>query len=120
MNTVTGTVVAVDRGLAVDLPGGRVPVPAPLAAAVRAAGVVDVVVGARPEDLRFAATGGVQAVVVVVESLGHERHVVCRLGDGQLAIVRQAVHDVAPTCSTRRCTSSPTWRRSTCSIPRRV
>ena len=30
------------------------------------------------------------ATVTVVESLGHERHVVCRLDDGQLVIVRQA------------------------------
>ena len=33
--------------------------------------------------------GGVTAVVAVVESLGHECHVACRLDDGQLVIVRQ-------------------------------
>ena len=32
----------------------------------------------------------------VVESLGHERHVVCRLADQQLVIVRQDAHDAAP------------------------
>jgi multiple sugar transport system ATP-binding protein len=96
MNTVTGTLVSAGDGLAVDLPGGRVPVPAHLEAAVRAAGVTDAVVGARPEDLRFGSSGGVRAEVVMVESLGHERHVVCRLADAQLVIVRQAVHDAAP------------------------
>ena len=32
----------------------------------------------------------------VVESLGHERHVVCRLDDQQLVIVRQDAHEAAP------------------------
>ena len=100
MNTVTGTLVTSGEGLgdalAVDLPGGRVSVPAHLESAVRAAGVTDVVVGARPEDLRFGSADGVRAGVVAVESLGHERHVVCRLADDQLVIVRQAVHDAAP------------------------
>ena len=100
MNTVNGTLVSTDEGLgdalAIDLPGGRVPVPSHLVAAVRAAGITDVVVGARPEDLRFGSADGVRAEVVLVESLGHERHVACRLADGQLVIVRQAVHDAVP------------------------
>jgi hypothetical protein len=32
----------------------------------------------------------------VIESLGHERHVVCRLEDGQLIIVRQAANVSPP------------------------
>jgi len=32
----------------------------------------------------------------VVESLGHERHVVCRLTDQQFVIVRQDAHEAAP------------------------
>ncbi len=32
----------------------------------------------------------------MVESLGHERHVVCRLEDGQIVIVRQAANVPAP------------------------
>jgi multiple sugar transport system ATP-binding protein len=96
MNTVNGTITPSGTGLAVALPGGRVPLPAPLEQAVRAAGAHDVVVGARPEDLRFAPDDGVGADVVAVESLGHERHVACRLADGQLVIVRQAVQDAAP------------------------
>jgi ABC-type sugar transport system ATPase subunit len=100
MNTVTGAVVSSDTGgddLALELPGSRIPLPAPLVAVVREADVTDVVVGARPEDLRFGGPGqGLPATVAAVESLGHERHVVCRLTDGQLVIVRQAVDDPAP------------------------
>ncbi|MET0628033.1 MAG: ABC transporter ATP-binding protein [Acidimicrobiia bacterium] len=97
MNTVAGTIVADGESVAAELPGGRVPLPTALAHAVRAAEVHDVVVGARPEDLRFGSgADGLRAVVVAVESLGHERHVACRLDDGQLVIVRQAVHDAAP------------------------
>jgi multiple sugar transport system ATP-binding protein len=59
------------------------------------------VIGVRPEDLRFSdstALGneGVPATVSVVESLGHERHVICRLDDQQLVIVRQDAHQPAP------------------------
>jgi ABC-type sugar transport system ATPase subunit len=97
MNTVTGTVVDGEGAPMVDLPGGRVPLPAGVAAAVRAAGLREIVVGARPEDLRLAAAGrGIAATVVAVEELGHERHVACRLADGQLVILRQAVQEPAP------------------------
>ena len=41
--------------------------------------------------------GGLPATVSVIETLGHERHVVCRLEDGQMVIVRQAAHIVPPT-----------------------
>ena len=50
----------------------------------------------RPEDLRFDEHDGIAAMVSVVESLGHERHVVCRLADQQLVIVRQDAHEPAP------------------------
>jgi multiple sugar transport system ATP-binding protein len=55
------------------------------------------VVGVRPEDLRFGGEEGIPATVSVVESLGHERHVVCRLDDHQLVIVRQDAHEAAPS-----------------------
>jgi multiple sugar transport system ATP-binding protein len=97
MNTVTGTVVDGDGGRSVDLPGGRVVLPERVAAGVRDAGLREVVVGARPEDLRFTERDqGIRATVAAVEELGHERHVACRLADGQLAIVRQAVQEPAP------------------------
>jgi multiple sugar transport system ATP-binding protein len=54
------------------------------------------VLGIRPEGLTFADGGPVKATVSVVEALGHERHVMCRLEDGQLVIARQAVSDPPP------------------------
>ncbi len=33
--------------------------------------------------------------MTVIEALGHERHVICHLADGQMVIVRQAA-DVTP------------------------
>jgi ABC-type sugar transport system ATPase subunit len=47
-----------------------------------------VVVGVRPEHLAIG-DGPLTATVSVVESLGHERHVICRLEDGQLVTARQ-------------------------------
>jgi multiple sugar transport system ATP-binding protein len=73
----------------VEIPGGTVPLMPQLAHAVEAAGLEDVVLGVRPEDLRLGDEGGTTASVAVVESLGHECHVACRLPDGQLVIVRQ-------------------------------
>jgi len=96
MNTLTGSVSRVDGALVAQLPGAGVPVPTELAAEVEAAGAAEVVIGVRPEDLRFADAGGIPATVSVVESLGHERHVVCRLTDQQLVIVRQDAHEAAP------------------------
>jgi multiple sugar transport system ATP-binding protein len=56
----------------------------------------DVVVGIRPEHLAFdpPANGsvpgaGFDASVAVVESLGHERHVICRVASGETVTVRQ-------------------------------
>jgi multiple sugar transport system ATP-binding protein len=101
MNTVTGTVDRVDGRLVVQLPGAVVPLPEPLAKAVETAGIDAIVVGVRPEDLQLAhstdeGAGGIPATISVVESLGHERHVVCRLADQQLVIVRQDAHEAAP------------------------
>ena len=78
-------------------PAGSVPVPAELAHRGRGR-------GRRRGGDRRAARGpalrrrpsGIPASVSVVESLGHERHVVCRLADQQLVIVRQDAHEPAP------------------------
>ena len=105
MNTVTGRVVADGVDLFAELPGGRVPLAPEVGAAVREAGLEAVVIGVRPEDLTFATEAssfygvggrGVEATVTVVESLGHERHVICRLTDQQIVIVRQDAHEAAP------------------------
>ncbi|MCL4293252.1 MAG: ABC transporter ATP-binding protein [Acidimicrobiia bacterium] len=95
MNTVTGTVDA-DGGAVVRIPGGAVPLPDRVAAAVRDAGISDVVIGVRPEHLVRDGSGPVKASVTVVESLGHERHVICRLDDGQFVIVREPSEGPVP------------------------
>jgi multiple sugar transport system ATP-binding protein len=96
MNTVAGPVVASGDGLAVVVGRDRLPVPAAYAKTIGDAGLANVVVGVRPEHLRLATDGLLPATVSVVESLGHERHVICRLEDGQMVIVRQAASDPAP------------------------
>jgi len=95
MNTVRGPVKREGGGMAVSIAGGVIPLPQDVAAAVSAT-ATELMVGVRPEHLRIEPTGTVKAVVTVVESLGHERHVVCRLEDGQMLIVRQDSADVAP------------------------
>jgi multiple sugar transport system ATP-binding protein len=56
-----------------------------------------IIVGVRPEHLLVSGdTGGIPATVVVIESLGHEHHVICRLGSGDLVTVRQASDVSAP------------------------
>jgi multiple sugar transport system ATP-binding protein len=64
-----------------------------------------VAIGIRPEHLRIG-DGPINAVVRTVESLGHERHIVCELAGtdprpddlvpGDLVIVRQSAEDPAP------------------------
>src|SRR4051794_34251640 len=66
MNTVTGHIDRVDGGLVAQLPGGGVPVPTELVKDFEAAGVEEVVIGVRPEDLRFAEQDGIAAMVSVV------------------------------------------------------
>jgi len=96
MNLVNGRVVSSGVGLAIEMGGSSIPIPEALAAAIRAWGVTDVVVGVRPEHLLIDADGPMAATVSVIESLGHERHVICRLPDGAMVIVRQAADAPAP------------------------
>jgi ABC-type sugar transport system ATPase subunit len=99
MNTVTGRVVRPANGvegLAVAIPGGEIPLPPALAKAVDRASLDDVVIGVRPEHLTLGPDGPVGLTVSVVESLGHERHIVCRLEDGQMVIVRQPARGAGP------------------------
>jgi multiple sugar transport system ATP-binding protein len=96
MNTVAGRLQRDDGVLSVGLPGRALPLAPALADAVLAAAPDAVVVGVRPEDLRLDTTDGIPATVSVVESLGHERHVVCRLDDTTLVIVRQDAHEPSP------------------------
>ncbi|MEX2255911.1 MAG: ABC transporter ATP-binding protein [Acidimicrobiia bacterium] len=96
MNTIRGPVRREGEGLSVSIAGGIVPLPEGIAHAVVARGVDEVVIGVRPEHLGISPDGVVRARVTVVESLGHERHIVCRLEDGQMVIVRQPSEDVPP------------------------
>jgi multiple sugar transport system ATP-binding protein len=95
MNTVAGDVTRIDGSVGVRIPGGIVELPGPLGATVERGGGERIVLGVRPEDLVLADSGAIKATVSVIESLGHERHVICRLEDGQLIIVRQAA-SIAP------------------------
>jgi multiple sugar transport system ATP-binding protein len=96
MNTVTGRIVFPDQVPCVEMAGGCIPLPGPLGATVQAKKLDEVVVGVRPEHLEFATDGPVNATVSVVEMLGHETHVVCRLDDGQMVIVRIPSSEKSP------------------------
>ena len=96
MNTISGPVIADGDGLAVAVASSRVSLPTPYATAIAGLGLTDVVFGVRPEHLRLASDGMLRATVSVIESLGHERHVICRLEDGQMVIVRQPSSAAAP------------------------
>jgi multiple sugar transport system ATP-binding protein len=96
MNTVTGDVTRVGGGIGVQIPGSVVELAGALGAAVQSRGLKRVVLGVRPEDLTLDDGGPIKATVSVIESLGHERHVICRLEDGQLLIVRQAANVSPP------------------------
>jgi multiple sugar transport system ATP-binding protein len=95
MNLVRGTPRAEDGRLAVETPGGVILLSAEQQDAVRRSGVDRVVVGARPEHVHLDDEGPMRAVVSVVEALGYENHVVCRIADGQQIIVRLTA-DVRP------------------------
>ena len=96
MNTVAGEVTHVEGTVGVRIPGGVVEIPGALGAAVERRGLERVVLGVRPEDLILGEGRQIRATVSVIESLGHERHVICRLEGGQLIIVRQAANVSPP------------------------
>ena len=93
MNVVDGQVADVDGVRHVRVAGGDLPVTAELAPRIPGPAVK---VGVRPEHLRLA-DEGVPATVRVVEALGHERHVLCRLDDGAAVIVRLSSEGTAPS-----------------------
>ncbi|MGD0083030.1 MAG: ABC transporter ATP-binding protein [Acidimicrobiales bacterium] len=85
MNLLPGEVVASSTGglPVATVPGGTVAVGAFPPG-------MKVTIGIRPEQLVVDDAGTIEATVSLVESLGHERHLACRLPDGPLVIVRQA------------------------------
>jgi multiple sugar transport system ATP-binding protein len=105
MNTIEGTVVSTEPAddnaegvaaaqaagdLAVEIAGGQLRLTASAAKAMRDSGRDKVVVGVRPEHARIDPQGPLDATVAVVEVLGHEQHVICRLPDDTLLIARQS------------------------------
>jgi multiple sugar transport system ATP-binding protein len=96
MNTIVGKPVTADGVTGVDIPGTRVPLPDELARAIEKGNVDAVVLGVRPEHLCLDAEGVLSARVTVIESLGHERHIVCRLDDDTMVIVRQDSAEAPP------------------------
>jgi ABC-type sugar transport system ATPase subunit len=101
MNTVTGSVVRVEGDkVAVRVPGGDIPLPEGLGQAVLQRGLDQIVLGARPEHMVLDPNGPLPVTVTAIESLGHERHLICRLTDSQLLIVRQPSSDAAPAEAT--------------------
>jgi len=82
MNTLEGTIGRDGGATVLRVDAMTVPLPAPIAAAAEAKNLERAVIGFRPEHLRVDTAGLVQAKVSVVESLGHERHGICRLEDG--------------------------------------
>lgn len=100
MNLIAGDLLASsgDGDLSVAVSGGTVPLSAALSAALRRNGAATkVVVGVRPEALAIDPSGDLGATVTIVELLGAEAHVICRLGDGTRLVVRQEAHRVMPS-----------------------
>jgi len=84
MNILRGTLRSAGDSLEVEVPGGRVALGRVPGGIVQRRGLDEVIVGVRPQDLRVDPGGSLQATVSLVESLGHEQHVTCRLPGGQL------------------------------------
>jgi multiple sugar transport system ATP-binding protein len=108
MNTVDGRVERLpgvaDSAMQLSIGDAVVPLPDALAATLRTADLQRVTIGVRPEHLEIRPDGDLPALVTVVESLGYERHVVCRIdgeGTGQMVIARQDAADPAPRAGER-------------------
>jgi multiple sugar transport system ATP-binding protein len=91
MNLLAGKLDPTVGTRVVRIETGSVPVPARIAAN-RAD---DVVVGCRPESLSIDPEGSFGATVSIVELLGSEVHVVCRVGETRI-VVRQEVSRPRP------------------------
>jgi multiple sugar transport system ATP-binding protein len=87
--TDAGTVVAQFAGASLELDPAQVKT-------VRSREVHQVTIGIRPEDLVIDDQGPIAATVAVVENLGHERHVACRLDEGTLWIARTEARHSCP------------------------
>jgi ABC-type sugar transport system ATPase subunit len=100
MNTVSGTVQQREGAIGLAAEGVFFPLPREIVTAIERRGITELVVGVRPEHVIIDDCGLLPASVELVEHLGHEQHVICRLPDGQLVTVRQASHQAAPAVKT--------------------
>ena len=91
MNLLAGKLDPTVGTRVVRIETGSVPVPA----RVEANRAADVVVGCRPESLSIDPAGSFGATVSIVELLGSEVHVVCRVGETRI-VVRQEVSRARP------------------------
>ena len=96
MNTLTGRVAGDDGHVAVETAGGRIPLVTAQQAALGTRPAAEVVVGVRPERVRISADGPLPATVIVIESLGYEHLVICRLSDGSQVVVRVSGEQTLP------------------------
>ena len=96
MNTVRGTPVDRFAALVIKTPSGDIPLTPAQQDAVRRSGAAEVVAGLRPEHVGLHPDGPLAATVAVVEALGYENHVVCRLDDGQQVILRRSPEEPLP------------------------
>jgi ABC-type sugar transport system ATPase subunit len=94
MNTINGRLYRGGSDVAFDAPGFRVALSPAMAHA--ATTITDAVLGVRPEDLHLDPAGTIHAKIALIEALGHERHLIAHLDDGQLLIVRQASSETPP------------------------
>jgi multiple sugar transport system ATP-binding protein len=95
MNTLRGAIVDRDGSRLLALPGFEIALPADLAAQVGTGDHTEIVAGVRPEHLTVAASG-LPVKLRVVESLGHERHLVCETDTGEMLIVRSPADAAVP------------------------
>jgi multiple sugar transport system ATP-binding protein len=87
MNVLAGTVVDEAGVRKVQAAGGTLEVTPEVGQLLTHRGTADVLIGVRPEHLVVAGSG-IPAKLRVVESLGHERHLLCELQDAREVIVR--------------------------------
>jgi multiple sugar transport system ATP-binding protein len=109
MNTVTGEVVDEGGRRFVRAAGGRFALGDEQAAALESRSAATVVVGIRSEHVAVdTGDDGVAGKLRVVESLGHERLLICELEDGTPAIARVGSEGAVPAeGSAVRLTASP-------------
>jgi multiple sugar transport system ATP-binding protein len=95
MNTLAGSITDRDGQRILQLPGFEIAVPEPLAHELATGDHAEIIAGVRPEHLAVSEVG-LPVKLRVVESLGHERHLVCEAQSGELLIVRTSAEAAVP------------------------